>query len=655
MKVAQTDEEEYVEYGRKEEFINSFNELLQNWHNSFYTETLYYYPQFNYYIIDNKTGNILTNTIEPLNQLTENTQEAQEKKSSYPFYMIFQFGEDGRLQVSDFKGLEQTQIDELFSMNLNKEIMHQDSYVNSWYQYYDQIGSPSDVTIIYASQADKFYNNGTDFYNFHNEPMWAFSTGGFQYLFGGAFLLILLLALLLPLIKPLEIGKGFASKLPLEVSAAGILIIIATYREVLSIAWETSSGSFLSLPDYMDITSEVQHGLDYGINLLVWIIVLLIWYVGMLSIRQVFSLGLKRYLKEKTLTVKIFKYLFNIVKKLFRELGNIDLTQKSNKAIIKILAVNFVILTLLCSIWFIGIAILIPYTIILFFILRKYFDDIKKKYALLLEATSGMAEGNLEAPIEEDLGVFEPLKVELTKVQSGFKKAVEEEMKSQRMKTELITNVSHDLKTPLTAIITYVSLLKEGNGTEEERNSYIDTIDKKSQRLKRLIEDLFEISKASSNNIALNLVEIDLVDLIKQVVLELDDKIVQSEIDFRYDLPEKKVILTLDSEKTYRIFENLIINITKYAMPHTRAYIDMKLKGDSVVVTLKNVSDAELNINAQEISERFVRGDVSRNTEGSGLGLAIVKSFVELQDGKLQIIADGDLFKVMIEWKIPRI
>jgi signal transduction histidine kinase len=139
------------------------------------------------------------------------------------------------------------------------------------------------------------------------------------------------------------------------------------------------------------------------------------------------------------------------------------------------------------------------------------------------------------------------------------------------------------------------------------------------------------------------------------VVLELDDKIVQSEIDFRYDLPEKKVILTLDSEKTYRIFENLIINITKYAMPHTRAYIDMKLKGDSVVVTLKNVSDAELNINAQEISERFVRGDVSRNTEGSGLGLAIVKSFVELQDGKLQIIADGDLFKVMIEWKIPRI
>jgi signal transduction histidine kinase len=375
----------------------------------------------------------------------------------------------------------------------------------------------------------------------------------------------------------------------------------------------------------------------------------------MLSIRQVFTLGLKRYLNEKILTVKILKWVFNNTKKIFRSLGNIDLTDKSNKAIIKILAVNFVILMLLCSIWFIGIAILIPYTIILFFVLRKYFEDIKKKYAMLLEATSGMAKGNLEVAIEEDLGVFEPLKVELTKVQSGFKKAVEEEMKSQRMKTELITNVSHDLKTPLTAIITYVSLLKEGKGSEEEKNSYIDTIDKKSQRLKRLIEDLFEISKATSNNISLNLVEIDLVDLIKQVLLELDDKIVQSEIEFRYDLPEKKVILTLDSEKTYRIFENLIINITKYAMPHTRAYIDMRIKIDSVVVTLKNVSDAELNINAEEISERFVRGDVSRNTEGSGLGLAIVKSFVELQGGKLQILADGDLFKVIIEWKINKI
>jgi signal transduction histidine kinase len=269
----------------------------------------------------------------------------------------------------------------------------------------------------------------------------------------------------------------------------------------------------------------------------------------------------------------------------------------------------------------------------------------------LLEATSRIADGNLEGTIEEDLGVFEPLKDELTKVQSGFKIAVEEEIKSQRLKTDLITNVSHDLKTPLTAIITYINLLKEENISEEDRKSYIETLDNKSQRLKRLIEDLFEISKASSNNVTLNLVDVDLVNLIQQVLLELDDKITASEVEFRFYPPADKVILSLDSEKTYRIFENLIVNITKYAMPHTRAYIDITRENDIVRIVLKNVSISELEFNTEEISERFVRGDQARNTEGSGLGLAIVKSFVELQGGKFRIYTDGDLFKAVIEWK----
>jgi signal transduction histidine kinase len=318
----------------------------------------------------------------------------------------------------------------------------------------------------------------------------------------------------------------------------------------------------------------------------------------------------------------------------------------------KVLAVNFVILLILCSIWFLGIAILIPYTILLFFIIKRYVDDIKKKYAILLEATSRIADGNLEETIEEDLGVFNPLKDELTKVQRGFKIAVEEEIKSQRLKTDLITNVSHDLKTPLTAIITYINLLKEENISEEDRKSYIKTLDNKSQRLKRLIEDLFEVSKASSNNVTINLVEVDLVNLIQQVLLELDDKIVESEVEFRFHPPVDKVVLFLDSEKTYRIFENLIINITKYAMPHSRAYIDITREKDIVKIILKNVSISELEFNSEEISERFVRGDQARNTEGSGLGLAIVKSFVELQGGKFRIQTDGDLFKAMIQWKV---
>ena len=216
------------------------------------------------------------------------------------------------------------------------------------------------------------------------------------------------------------------------------------------------------------------------------------------------------------------------------------------------------------------------------------------------------------------------------------------------MKTELITNVSHDLKTPLTAIITYVNLLKEENITEEERKSYVDTLDRKSTRLKQLIEDLFEVSKANSHNVTLHPVEVDLGSLIKQVSLELEDKIMESMIEFRYQIPDEKIILQLDSEKTFRIIENLMVNITKYAMPHSRAYIELRKEAGCAIIIMKNISATELDFDNEQITERFVRGDKSRSSDGSGLGLAIVKSFTELQGGSFEIITDGDLFKAVI-------
>ena len=235
---------------------------------------------------------------------------------------------------------------------------------------------------------------------------------------------------------------------------------------------------------------------------------------------------------------------------------------------------------------------------------------------------------------------------------------MEEEVKSQRMKTELITNVSHDLKTPLTAIITYVNLLKQPQLTKEEREAYIQILDQKSMRLKALIEDLFEVSKANSGSIALNLVEVDVVSLMKQVRLELDDRMRTSGIDFRFQLPDRKIKLLLDSEKTYRVFENLLINIVKYGMPGTRAYIEItereeegQEKPGEVHVAMKNISAAELSDDDRDLTDRFVRGDQSRNTEGSGLGLAIARSFVELQGGRFELETEADLFKVTLMWK----
>ena len=234
----------------------------------------------------------------------------------------------------------------------------------------------------------------------------------------------------------------------------------------------------------------------------------------------------------------------------------------------------------------------------------------------------------------------------------ALKKAVEKEVKSERTKTELITNVSHDLKTPLTAIITYVNLLKQENITEEERNSYIQILDQKSMRLKELIEDLFEVSKAANGTVVLHPEEVDVVSLLKQVHFELSDKIEASGIQFHFDLPNERLAASLDGQKTCRIFENLLVNITKYGMKGTRAYIKAEKDGEYVQVILRNISAEELKISPEELTERFVRGDASRNTEGSGLGLAIARSFTEVQGGTMKIEVEGDLFRVILRWKL---
>ena len=245
--------------------------------------------------------------------------------------------------------------------------------------------------------------------------------------------------------------------------------------------------------------------------------------------------------------------------------------------------------------------------------------------------------------ITEDAGIFEPLKQELNKVQAGFQKAVEEELKSQNMKSELITNVSHDLKTPLTAIITYVNLLKDETISEEDRKKYIDILDRKSLRLKQLSEDLFEVSKANSGNIKIEKKMLNLTELVRQAAFELEDRLKEAQIDCRVSVPEKEIHLELDGE-------NLLTNVCKYARPGTRAYLNLYDKGDQAEIVLKNISRDELTMDVEELTERFMRGDKSRNTEGSGLGLAIVKSFVELQGGSFHIEADGDLFKARMSF-----
>ncbi len=330
-----------------------------------------------------------------------------------------------------------------------------------------------------------------------------------------------------------------------------------------------------------------------------------------------------------------------------------NLKKELNKRLYVILMILFGGLFLFGSGSGLGVSFVLALTFtgIVYLALKEYLDAVFQKYAEILNITEKLANGNFEKITEKQLGLFEPIKENLCRLQEGFQTAVEKEVKSSRMKTELITNVSHDLKTPLTAITTYVELLKKEDITEEERNSYIETLEKKSARMKVLIEDLFDLSKASSNDMILDISGVDIANLIKQVAVEHDEKYNEMGLQLIWKVPEEKVELSLDNQKTYRIFENLFLNIEKYAMKNSRVYIDVyKLENKKVEITIRNMSAEPLHIPGDQLTERFVRGDVSRNTEGSGLGLAIAKSFTEVQKGSFEVVVDGDLFKIVMRF-----
>jgi signal transduction histidine kinase len=224
-------------------------------------------------------------------------------------------------------------------------------------------------------------------------------------------------------------------------------------------------------------------------------------------------------------------------------------------------------------------------------------------------------------------------------------------MKSERMKSELITNVSHDLKTPLTSIINYIDLLKREDLEPEVARDYVRILDTKSQRLKTLIEDLFEASKAASGEMKLNIERIDVVQLLKQTLGEYDEKLKACSLEVKVNITADNIYINGDGKRLFRVFENLISNITKYSLNHTRVYIEVINTNEEVTITMKSISSYELNFDADEITNRFKRGDEARTTEGSGLGLAIAKSIVELHNGEFTIEVDGDLFKSTIKLK----
>ena len=269
---------------------------------------------------------------------------------------------------------------------------------------------------------------------------------------------------------------------------------------------------------------------------------------------------------------------------------------------------------------------------------------------LIMDGLKKISDGELQYKIKTDTltGKQKVMAEYINNIGSGLDAAVENSLKKERMQTELITNVSHDLKTPLTSIINYVDLMKRENPTDPKIQEYLRILDEKSQRLKVLTEDVVEASKASTGNIKLEMNDIDFVEMVQQVIGEFEEKFQEKNLTMMVHFTDEPSIIYADGQRMWRVLENVFGNVVKYAMEGTRVYAEISNRNKKVTFSLKNISAQPLNISADELTERFIRGDVARNTEGSGLGLSIAKSLTELQGGEFKLYLDGDLFKVMI-------
>lgn len=359
--------------------------------------------------------------------------------------------------------------------------------------------------------------------------------------------------------------------------------------------------------------------------------------------------GLLRRTLIARVVIFLWKIACGICKGIWALLRSIPLVWKTSLILFGISLAEFICIVVILRegdtliLWFLEKLVLCPIILYAAMMLRK-----------LKKGGEAIAAGKLAEKINTkympaDFGDFGQT---LNHIGDGLSHAVDEQLKSERMKTELITNVSHDIKTPLTSIVNYVDLIKKEEPESETMREYIDVLDRQSARLKKLIEDLVEASKASTGAISMEMARCEVGVLLEQTLGEYEEKLIERSLTPVVSQPEEPICIMADGRRLWRVFDNLLNNICKYAMPETRVYISLEKVGKRAVITFRNISRDPLNISSDELMERFVRGDASRNTEGSGLGLSIARSLTDLQGGNLSLAIDGDLFKATVIFDI---
>ncbi|MEF3318292.1 HAMP domain-containing sensor histidine kinase [Peptoniphilus grossensis] len=388
----------------------------------------------------------------------------------------------------------------------------------------------------------------------------------------------------------------------------------------------------------------------YFLYLLGLVIVSLTVNYFIILLKIIFNKNTENYLVKNSLMYRIFNAAISEFSNTDEENKNIkDAKIKFTLVYFGICFVLFIVFLFFASLFSSTLeGIIFPmilFGIFIYIIILKNINEV----ARISRESSEIVKGNYKKNIEKNGGLYDGIVDNFNNIGSNLDLAIEDAVKSERLKTELITNVSHDLKTPLTSIINYSDLLSKDDNTEDEVKEYSKIINEKSNKLKVLIEDLFEVSKATSNNIELDRQELDFNSLVQQSIGEWEDKISEKNIEIISNLPEDKLMLNIDGQKFSRVLDNLFSNISKYALENSRVYVDL-IDEDGVKLTIKNISKYPLNISAEELMERFTRGEKSRTTSGSGLGLSIASSFVRAHGASFDIDIDGDLFKVRIEF-----
>ena len=545
-----------------------------------------------------------TNTIEKLKQVIISNNKYWSISNNQIQTNVERLSEENIVRNEDLQKISE------FSMNKQ--------YYTAFDETVQNLDSTSDITLNRA-----LYNQTKSLYKY------SYSTLIISIIIGSIELIYLIYSLGYVKNKE-EIYLSWLDKIPLEILFFGYFLLFFVEAALLAICLSVIS---------------------VDVNLCVMLI-MLVGYFSVLSALYGAGTLLKR-IKVHTFFKNSVTY--RILKWLVQKYKNVKNTISSNKNLggkIALYFIGIVTVSILIGLIFkeFGILLDIVFWIWCYYKIMKEVDKFKQIH----DATEKIYKGDTDIKLDESLytGVLKELAIYINDIAGGFSNAIKESLKSERLKTELITNVSHDIKTPLTSIINYVDLLKQENIQNEKAKEYIDVLDNKSQRLKKLIEDLVEASKASSGNIKINKEVLNVKELLNQVTGEFEDKFNSRCLNIISKLPEETVYIKADSRYLYRVLENTYSNVAKYAEENTRVYIDCILEEkNTVAIYVKNISKDELNISADELMQRFVRGDKSRNTEGSGLGLSIAKSLTELQDGTFNIYLDGDLFKVAIKFK----